>query len=296
VDLRQLQYFVAVARRRHFTRAAEDLYVTQSALSQQVRRLEDELGLALLRRTSQGVELTPAGAELLERADAVLGELARARAAMDRHAGVARGAVRVAAVAADAPRLPEALAAFHAEHPGVQVALRHGSAGEVVDLAARGAVDLAVVAARGSAPSGLAATPLAEEPLRIVLAPGDALAGPGAVALADLRGRAFVLAEPGTALRDAVMAACQAVGFSPVPLFEVSDPATVRTLARAGLGVALVPASWLEGPGPEVGTADLAPPVPRHRAALLAPVAGGSPAARLLHAALAARLGPGAEA
>jgi DNA-binding transcriptional LysR family regulator len=296
VDLRQLQYFTAVARRRHFTRAAEDLYMTQSALSQQIRRLEDELGLALLRRTSHGVELTPAGAELLERADAVLGELARARAAMDRHAGVARGVVRVAAVAADAPRLPDALAAFHADHPGVQVALRHGSAGEVADLARRGAVDLAVVALRGAPPPGLAATPLAEEALRVVLAPDDPLAGAGPVSLAALRGRPFVLAEPGTALRDAVMAACQAVGFSPVPLFEVSDPATVRTLAHAGLGVSLVPASWLEAPGPAVGTADLAPPAPRHRAALLAPAAGGSPAARLLHAALAAQLGPGADA
>jgi DNA-binding transcriptional LysR family regulator len=291
MDLRQLEYFAAVARRRHFTRAAEDLYVTQSALSQQIRRLEDELGLALLRRTSRGVELTPAGAELLERADAVLGEVARARAAMDRHAGVARGAVRVAAVAADAPRLPEALAAFHAAHPGVQVALRHGSAGEVTDLAQRGAVDLALVALRGAPPSGLVAVPLAAEPLRIALAPGDPVATGAPVALADLRGRPFVLAEPGTALRDAVMAACQAVGFSPVPLFEVSDPATVRVLVHAGLGLSVVPASWLDGPGPEVAVADLRPPAPRHGAALLAPAEGGSPAARLLRAALIERLG-----
>src|SRR5215217_3504017 len=97
MDLRQLEYFVAVARHRHFTRAAEALYVTQPALSQQIRRLEAELGLQLLSRTPQGVEVTPAGQDLLLRAEAILGDVAAAREAMDEHAGVLRGSVRVAA-------------------------------------------------------------------------------------------------------------------------------------------------------------------------------------------------------
>ena len=97
-----------------------------------------------------------------------------------------------------------------------------------------------------------------------------------------LRGRAFILAEPGTALRETVMSAAQAAGFSPLPLFEVGDPATVRFLVRAGLGISLVPASWLERPGPVVGAADLRDP-PRHRLQLLTPAAGPSPAGRLLH-------------
>src|SRR3954447_5744242 len=128
MELRQLEYFVAVARYRHFGRAAEALYVTQPALFQQVRRLEAELGLALLRRTSRGVELTPAGEDLLGRAEAILGEVAGARGAMDEHAGVVRGAVRVAATTADSLRLPEVLAAFHRDHPGVARAAGRGSA------------------------------------------------------------------------------------------------------------------------------------------------------------------------
>ena len=87
MELRQLEYFAAVARHRHFTRAAEALYVTQPALSQQIRRLEAELGLTLLRRTSKGVELTAAGADLLVHAEAVLAEVARREADMDRHTG-----------------------------------------------------------------------------------------------------------------------------------------------------------------------------------------------------------------
>jgi DNA-binding transcriptional LysR family regulator len=280
MELRQLQYFAAVARHRSFTRAAQALYVTQPALSQQVRRLEAELGLQLLRRTSQGVELTPAGADLLAHADKVIAGVEAARAEMDRHAGVSRGVARVAATAADAPRLPEALAAFHAEHPGIQVALRQGSAQEVVDLTRRGAVDVAVLALAGEPPAGVDAHPLDDEPLRVALALDDPLAG-ARVAVGDFQGRPFILAEPGSALRESVLEATQAAGFSPLPLFEVGDPHAVRFLVRAGLGISLVPASWLERPGPVVGAADLADP-PRHRLYLLTPAAGPSPAGRLL--------------
>jgi DNA-binding transcriptional LysR family regulator len=290
MELRQLQYFAAVARHRHFTRAAAELYVTQSALSQQVRRLEAELGLALLRRTSRGVELTPAGADLLRHAETVLAEVERARADMDRHAGVARGAVRVAAAGGDAPRLPQALAGFHSEHPGIQLALRQGSAAEVAALMASGGADVGVVALAGSPPAGTRATPLPPEPLRVLCAAGDPLAGAEAVPLTALRGRPFILAEPGTALRMTVMAACQAAGFSPVPLLEVGDPATVRVLAHGGLGISLVPASWLELAGPAVGVAALTD-APRHTVSLLAPAAGGSAAGRLLHEQLRLELG-----
>src|SRR3954470_7438641 len=204
MELRQLEYFSAVARHRHFTRAAESLYVTQPALSQQVRRLEAELGLTLFRRTSKGVELTAAGEDLLAHAENVLAEVAAARADMDRHTGIARGVVRVASTAADAPRLPEALAAFHADHPGIQIALRQGSASEVVALVQRGSVDVAVLALSGEPPAGVAASRWAEERLRRGVNIDDELAGT-TVTIEDLRGRPFILAEPGTALRETVV-------------------------------------------------------------------------------------------
>src|SRR6185503_5521383 len=108
----------------------------------------------------------------------------------------------------------------------------------------------------------------------------DELAGATAQ-IGDLRGRPFILAEPGTALRETVLAATQAAGFSPLPLFEVGDPSTVRFLVREQLGIALVPGSWLERPGPVVGAADLRS-APCHRLSLLTPAAGASPAGRLL--------------
>ena len=284
MELRQLEYFVAVAKHRHFGRAAEAAYVSQPALSQQVQRLEAELGIALLRRTSRGVELTPAGEDLLARAETILAEVTKARGAMDEHAGVMRGAVRVAATTADALHLPDVLAAFHREHPGVRLALRHASASEVLALLRRGAVDLAVLSLAGESVDGFTVTALAEEPLRAI-APPDEPFRAVTVALDDLRGRPFVLGEPGTALRTTVMDACQEHGFSPVPLLEVSDPTTVRFLVSAGLGVSLVPQSWLDQPGPPVSVAALTEPAPRHALSLLS--AGElPPAGRLLKDAL----------
>jgi DNA-binding transcriptional LysR family regulator len=289
VDLRQLEYFAAVARHRHFTRAAEELYVTQPALSQQVRRLERELGLELLKRTSAGVELTPAGQELLTRAESILAEVGRARAAMDEHAGVTRGFVRLAAAPGELLRLPAELAAFHHAHPGVRIALRHGSAREVLEALRRGGADLALLALAGDAElSGLDAEPLHDEPLRLIAAPDEALAD--VIAVAELSARPLILAERGTALRDAVTAACQEAGFSPVPPFEVGDPATARFLAHTGLGASVVPASWLDAPGPEVSVARL-DPEPRLRLFLVTPAGGLSPAGRLLHAQLREALG-----
>ena len=285
MDLRQLEYFVAVARHRHFTRAAEALYVTQPALSQQIRRLEQELGLQLLARTPQGVEVTAAGQDLLARAEAILGDVAAARSAMDEHAGVLRGSVRVAAAAGEALRLPAELAAFHREHPGVRIALRQGSPREIVELLRRGAADLAVLAL-AEAPEGLDATPLADEPLRLIAAPG---AVEGSVAISALRELPLILAERGTALRETVMAACADAGFGPIPPFEVADPVTARFLAHSGLGASVVPASWLEQPGPDVSVAAL-DPEPRVARFLLAPAAGLAPAGRLLHGQLRAAL------
>ncbi len=282
MELRQLQYFVAVVRHGGFTAAADALWLTQSALSQQVRRLEAEVGVALLRRGSRGVVPTAAGEALLPRAEAILAQAAAARAELDEHAGATRGRVRVAATPGDAVALPAALAAFHRAHPAIQLALRHASAAEVADLAARGAVDVGVAALPGAPPAGVAIAATVVEPLRVLLPAGDPLAGGAPLHLPQLRDRAFILGEPGSALRATVVGACQAAGFSPVPLLEVAEPAAVRHLAASGLGVSLVPASWAALDGPAVGVAALAPPEPEHRVVLLTPAAGPSPAGRLL--------------
>lgn len=248
MDLRQLECFAAVARHRHFRRAAEALYISQSAVSQQVRRLEEELGLELLRREPGGVELTPAGDELLGRAEAILADVASARSAMDELAGTQRGLVRLATTTLDVPRLARVLATFAGEHSSVRVAVRELDADEVARAVARGAADVGVVASPDAAGEALA-----PDPLVLVGPPGESLAA----GLEELRGRPVVLAEPGTPLRAVVDAACAELGFGALPRTEVSEPTTVRLLVRAGIGVGVVPRSWLDHPGHELASAAL---------------------------------------
>ncbi|HEX4008790.1 MAG TPA: LysR family transcriptional regulator [Solirubrobacteraceae bacterium] len=292
MELRQLEYFTAVVRHGHFGRAAQDVYVTQSALSQQIARLEDELGLTLLVRTAKGAELTPAGTEFLAHARAILEQVAEARAAIDDHLGAVRGVARVAATPYDSRPLPAALVAFHRAWPGLQLALRHGSAAQVVELLSAGAVDVAVLAVHDgepAIPAGSASRVIATEPLALICAPQGPLAGRTDASFEALRGAPVIMPERGTALRALIGAGCAAAGFSPLPFFETSDPGTVRELAAAGLGVGVVPRSWLTGAdGPPIGSAAFAEPAPVYRIALLAGTSGRLPVRDLLVEHLAA--------
>ena len=151
MELRQLEYLAAVVSHGSFGRAAQEIYVTQSALSQQIARLEDELGLTLLNRGPKGVEPTPAGLEFLDHARAILGRVSEARAAVDDHIGAVRGVARIAATPYDACGLPHALAAFHRAHPQVQLAFQQESAAQIVEQLTTGSIDVAVLAIAGEA-------------------------------------------------------------------------------------------------------------------------------------------------
>ncbi len=233
MDLRQLETFVAVARLGHFTRAADELHLTQSAVSQHVARLEASLGVRLLERGTRGAAVTPEGRELLGRAEAILADVSSARAAVSGQGALVR-------VAGEAPGLAAALTLDRCSY--VQAT---GAA--ALALLREGRVDLAVGV---EAADGYVTRLLAPEPLVL-------LGGTGA--LADLRDRPVLLPVPGLAARTAANRAFAAVGFSPVPRFEAADGATARALVDAGLAQGVVPASW--GDGVPVGVA-----VERHAA------------------------------
>ena len=269
MELRQLEYLAAVVSHGSFGRAAQAIYVTQSALSQQIARLEDELGLTLLYRGPKGVEPTPAGLEFLDHARAILGRVSEARAMVDDHLGAIRGVARVAATSYDARELPEALASFHRAHPQVQLAFQHASAAQIVEQLATGAADVAVLAVDGAGrklPDHLSSQILVEEPLCLLTARGDQLSP----TIDDLRGRSVIMPGRGTALRSLLDDAFAHVGFSPLPRFETNDPQMIQQLVAAGLGVSIVPRSWLHGDDPATAAVELAEPLPAYRIALLA--------------------------
>jgi LysR family transcriptional activator of glutamate synthase operon len=250
MELRQVVYFEAVVRHGGFTRAAEQLHVAQSAISAQVRSLETELGMPLLRRTTRRVALTEAGEIFLERARRALGELDGARADLADLVAILRGRVVIGATAVlGSFDLPGALAGFHARYPGVALTLRAGLIANLLAALDAGDVDLVLGPASADLPAHYVVRRLADEELVIVLPPGHRLAGDRRLTLGDLRDESFVCLAPESGLRAILDAAGAAAGFEPRVQFATHSAASIRELVGAGLGVALMARSAAEAPG-----------------------------------------------
>jgi DNA-binding transcriptional LysR family regulator len=189
MDLRQLQYVIAVAEELNFTRAAAKCHVVQSALSHQVARLEREVGVQLFERTSRSVRLTEAGAVLLPFARRALMEVEHAEAELDAMTGVVRGTLRLGIIPSPPTvfDIPEVLADFHHAHPGVEIVARNMGSWQMAEMVAAGKLDLAVVGLYADqVPDGVVHRLLGEEPLVALVEPGHPLVGRPAVELDEL--------------------------------------------------------------------------------------------------------------
>src|ERR687888_139898 len=176
MELHQLEYFETVCRHLHFTRAAEELNVAQPSVSQQIRKLEQELGTPLFHRMKRRVALTEAGRTLLLRARAVLQQLNEARAELQELSGLRKGTLAVGAPPSVGTHLlPRALAAFSRQHPGISLTFREGGSRTLVKLLEDGELDLAVVIQPIRHPV-LETLPLLEEELLLAVPLGHPLA------------------------------------------------------------------------------------------------------------------------
>ncbi len=246
MELRHLEYFVAVAEELSFTRASRRLHVVQSGVSSAIRGLERELGAALFYRDRHKVTLTEAGQALLPEARATLAAArAAAEAVAEATAGL-RGTLSIGTMLTAGPvDVAAALGQFHEKHPAVLVRLRAlaGGSEELAREVIGGALDLALLSLPGKAPAGLAVRPLAHEPLVLVCAADHPLAGTGQATLEALAEETFVDYPAGWGIRAVVDRAFAAAGLERQVSFEVSEYRTAAGLVRGGLGVALVPAS-----------------------------------------------------
>lgn len=187
MELRQLEYFVAVADERNFTRAAAKLHVTQPGVSAQIRQLERELGQELLDRSGRAVRLTEAGTVVLPFARAALGAVSGARLAVDEISGLMRGHVAVGMVVQCAALdIPDLLAAFHRRHPGIEITLAEDSSDHLADGVRDGTYDLAFIGLGPLSPAGppgrqplagLGLQVVADEPIVAAVAQDSDLAG-----------------------------------------------------------------------------------------------------------------------
>lgn len=251
VELRQLTYFDAVVRHGGFGRAAQQLHIAQPAVSVQVRKLEAELGVTLLSRTTRRVQLTHAGELFLARARRVLAEVDAARTELAGLAGAVIGRVRIGAIQAIDPfDLAGALAAFHRRHPAVELVLRSGPLRGLLEDLDRDRIDLAVGPLRPDLPERFAATPLFTDELVLATSPAHPTAGAGPLGLAALRDDPFVCLPADSGLRAILDRLAAAAGFAPRVPFETTNLPRLRELVAHGLGVALLARSVAEGPGP----------------------------------------------
>ena len=249
MELRQLRAFVHVTHAGTFTRAAEELHVAQSAVSQAVGRLEAELGFELLRRTSRGVELTEAGEAVFERAREIVAGADAIRSDLAALRGLLEGTVALGTMLPPGPiDLPGLLASFHETHPGIGVRVREGSALEILAALRRDELDVAFTGIEPEAlDEGLAGERMLAEELLLITPPDRQ-----PLALADLDGVPFVGYRRGSALRDTIDQALRAASTEPQIVFESDELVSVRELVARGLGVSIVPRSTVDGEGPPV--------------------------------------------
>jgi DNA-binding transcriptional LysR family regulator len=265
MDLRQLRYLVALADERHFTRAAAREHVAQPALSQQIRKLEEELGLSLVHRTTRQVALTDAGELLADRARRVLAEVEAARAELQELSGLRAGRVTIGAMQTlGAFDLPLVLATFHERHPGVELAVREEPSDTLAAMLRADALDLAILSVTDRIERrGLELERLASEELVAVLPPGHALAKRRRLRFAELADEDFIGFREGWALRHVLDQAAAEAGFTPRFAFESNEVPRIRALVARGLGVAVLPRSGVDDPeGQRVVAVPLTEPRP----------------------------------
>ncbi|WP_179951000.1 LysR family transcriptional regulator [Xylanimonas oleitrophica] len=253
MDVRQIEFFLAVVEERSFTRAAEASHVSQPGLSSSIRSLERELRVRLFERSPRGVSLTPSGEAFLPRARRMLDDARAVRQEVLEASGEVRGSLRLGAeqCLGDLVDLPDLLATFHGRHPGVTLSMVQAGTGSLLDAVRRGELDVALVGTPVDADAtlaGLETVDLALHGFELLAAPDHAVAATGCVCLTDLTSTEFVDLDVAWGARRVVDAVFAGRGLERRIAFTVNDVHLLIDLVRQGLAVALVPASVGEKP------------------------------------------------
>ena len=242
MEMHQLRYVVAVARAGNFSRAAEQCHVSQPSLSQQVLKLEEELGERLFHRMKRVARLTPHGEVFLPRALKILEEVDLAKLeASDAH-GLLRGRLTVGVLPTIAPYLlPELLVAFAKKFPGVEIVVHEDTTAQLLKLAHACEIDFAL-ASRPIQDERMEVKDLFTEELRLALPHGHWLTRKRTVNLADLEQEPFIVMKEGHCLGDQVLKFCERRDLKPTIAFRSAQLETLQALVCSGMGISLIPA------------------------------------------------------
>jgi DNA-binding transcriptional LysR family regulator len=247
MEFRHLKYFVTVAEERHFTRAAERLGMAQPPISQQIHKLEEELGALLFRRLTRGVELTDAGRVLYEDAKRILILVDQAKSRAQSAARGQTGTIRVgfASSVVFHPVIAEIVASYRESHPQVTISPCESNISALVEDLLDERIDLAIIRQTGLATERVKLEPLLDEKMLVVLPPDHALAQAGRIRLEALARERLILFPRSIAplLYDDVISACEHAGFTPELGQESTQVASAVSMVAAGFGVTVVPHS-----------------------------------------------------
>ncbi|WP_229076076.1 LysR family transcriptional regulator [Actinoplanes sp. DH11] len=241
MDLRQLEYFVAVAETASFTRAAERVHITQSGVSAQIKALEHELGVRLFDRSGRTARLTDAGEAALRHAREALDAAADLREAIDDVNGLVRGRLTAGMViGCEVTPFFDALATFHREHPDIELELVEANSDQLVAGVRSGDLDLALAGLAGEPPEHLASHVIASERLVALCQPGSEAAGQERLSATALSAYPLICLPVGTGIRTVLDQARAALAVDLPVALAATSPDTVAGLARRGLGVAVL--------------------------------------------------------
>lgn len=242
LELRQIKYFIEVAKREHVTEAAHALHVAQSAVSRQIFKLEAELGVDLFIRKGRNVKLTPIGKIFLEHMEQAVNVIEDARQVVSEYTDPERGTIHIGFPSSLATYiLPTAISAFRNQYPNVHFELNQGSYHGLQDAIIKGDVNIALVAPVPAVKEKIKGSILFTEKIVALLPINHPLAHMKSLKLNELKNDSFVLYPEGFVLREIIEESCKQIGFRPKVSFEGKDIDAIKGLVSAGLGISLIP-------------------------------------------------------
>lgn len=261
MEFRQLQYAIQIAAEKNFSRAAEKLHIAQPSLSQQLSKLEKELGVLLFHRNTNSVEMTHAGAVFVDKAQKIVDMVGEIRQEMDDISQLRKGKLIIGSMPiTGAHMLPHVLPVFQERYPDIEIALVEETSANLMQLTSEGKTDFSLLALPLQEQS-LEYEVLIDEELRLAVPPNHPAASVssarGTVELSSFSGEPFILLKKGQGLYQTAIDLCLAAGFTPRIAFESSNIETVQSLVAAGMGVAFIPAMVERGKWSEMAPAYL---------------------------------------
>jgi LysR family transcriptional activator of glutamate synthase operon len=241
MEIYQLEYFLAVERCRSFSAAALDICVSQSTLSQQIKRLEDELGVMLFVRGPRSVRLTPAGEDFVIHAKRILAEIQRSREAMHMYTNFNKGGIKIGAIPTIAYLgFNKIISNFMKNYPGIRIEIHEANTDDLLKLLQEKKINVAFITSPYSSDSEIDFYPFVTDRVAVMVSNSHPLANEIIIDLSDLSQENFLMIKSSSGYRQALIHACNQAGFEPRIILESSHVEMLRGFVEEGIGIALM--------------------------------------------------------